>query len=217
VNTIRAYHLLPSQHALTNLRHRRLKIAQIDDLNDPFDLWAVAQPDLRLRKAIRETKDYAARSFGMVCFSLSWRNPLLWSHYAERHRGIALGFDINKAKIKRVSYVKERPIFKAIDLSLVHQLLFTKYIDWSYEREVRVFTRLEEKDSETGLYFADFTDDCVLREVIVGPLSNLTHNDLQEALGEHRGQVILTKARLAFNSFNVVKNRLGFKSTERTT
>jgi hypothetical protein len=198
------------------LRHRRLKIAQIDDLNDPFDLWAVAQPDPKLRKAIRETKEYAARNFGMVCFSLSWRNPLLWSHYAERHRGIALGFDISKAKIKRVSYVKERPIFTAIDLSLVRQLLFTKYIDWGYEQEVRVFTTLEDRDSETGLYFADFSDDCALREVVVGPLSNVTVGELEEALGEHRGQVTFTKARLAFNSFKVVRNRLGFKGTEKT-
>jgi hypothetical protein len=43
--TLRAYYLLTSQYALENLRHRRLKIAQLDDLNDPFDLWALAQPD----------------------------------------------------------------------------------------------------------------------------------------------------------------------------
>jgi len=148
----------------------------------------------------------------MVCFSLSWQNPLLWSHYAERHHGIALGFDINAAKIKEVSYVEQRPVIDAVNIEVVHQLLYTKYIDWRYEREARVFTLLEEKDSDSGLYFAGFSDDFVLREVIVGPLSNVSEKQLQEALGERKGKVALTKARLVFNSFNVVKNKLGFEN-----
>ena len=216
MNTIRAYHLLSSHRALDDLRHRHLKIARLDDLNDPFDLWAVAQPDPRLRKGIREWKKDLAQRFGMVCFSLSWRNPLMWSHYAKRHRGVALGFDIDKAKIKRVSYVKKRPVVRIVNLKLAHQLLSTKYIDWRYEREVRVFTDLKDKDSESGLYFVDFNNDCVLREVIVGPLSSVTAKDLREALGEHRRRVTLTKARLAFKSVNVVKNKLGFKNEAGT-
>lgn len=208
---VRAYHLLPSHFAFDDLRHRRLKIARFDDLNDPFDLWAVAQPDPKLRKGIRDSKQELARRFGMVCFSMSWRNPLLWSHYADRHRGIALGFDINGAKVKKVSYVPERPIVHAVDEEFVNHLLYTKYEDWQYEQEARVFTSLEDKDSVSGLYFADFSDDCVLQEVIVGPLSSVTESDLKAALEGNQGQVKLTKARLAFNTFNVVENRMGFQ------
>jgi hypothetical protein len=72
---VRAYHFLSSRYAIDDLRHRRLKISLLDDLNDPFDLWAVAQPDRRLRKGIRELKKDISRRFGMVCFSLSWQNP----------------------------------------------------------------------------------------------------------------------------------------------
>ena|ERR1700730_4725458 len=104
---IRAYHFLSAHYALDDLRHRRLKIARLDDLNDPFDLWAVAQPDPQLRKGIRESNAELARSFGMVCFSITWQNRVLWSHYSERHRGIALGFDINEAKIKK-GFVRSR-------------------------------------------------------------------------------------------------------------
>jgi hypothetical protein len=144
-HTVRAYHFLASHYALDDLRHRRLKIARLDDLNDPFDLWAIAQPEPQLRRGIRASKDEMARRFGMLCFSLSWQNPLLWSHYADRHRGITLGFDIDEAKVQKVSYVTERPAFHAVDEGLVHHLLYTKYIDWQYEQEVRVFTSLEEK------------------------------------------------------------------------
>ena len=32
------YHLLPEKFALGNLRLRRLKVARLDDMNDPFEL-----------------------------------------------------------------------------------------------------------------------------------------------------------------------------------
>jgi hypothetical protein len=128
-----------------------------------------------------------ARQYGLLCFSRSWDNPLLWSHYADRHKGIALGFDFNKHKLKNVSYVSKRPPLKGLSLRVAQDLLFKKYIDWRYEQEVRTFTSLEDADSATGLYLANFNKDCTLREVIVGPLCNVTKSDLLEALGgDHR-------------------------------
>lgn len=211
-DTIRAYHFVPANYGLDDLRHRRLKIARLDDLNDPFELWAVAQPDRRLRKGIRDAKKDMARRFGMLCFSLTWQNPLLWSHYAARHQGLALGFDIAPTCLKNVTYVEERPVLHAVDEELVHQVLYTKYIDWQYEQEARVYTSLEDIDPKTGLYFADFSDNCVLKEVIVGPLSSITEGELAEAVGERRSGVTFIKARLAFNSFKVVESKLGFKN-----
>lgn len=208
--TVRAYHFIPSGYALDNLRHRRLKIARLDELNDPFELWAIAQPDPRLRRGFRNYKNAMAQSYGVLCFSLSWHNPLLWSHYAEKHHGIALGFDISGGVLKKVAYVKHRPALKEINMAVARSLLYTKYIDWKYEQEARVFTRLEERD-ESGLYFADFSDQIVLREVIVGPLSRITKQELHDALGR-KSDVKFTKGRLAFNSFRVVADQRGFRA-----
>jgi hypothetical protein len=152
----------------------------------------------------------------MVCFSLSWDNPLLWSHYGDRHHGMALGFDLDPTKCKKVKYVKTRPQLRAIDLSVAHELLFTKYIDWKYEEEIRTFTTLTDIDPETGLYFADFGEDCALREVIVGPLSTVTEQELRQALRDFTpNDAKLTKARLAFKSFRVVTNQLGFARRDK--
>jgi hypothetical protein len=210
-NRTRAYHFVPAQYGLDDLCKRRLKIALIDDLNDPFDLWAIAQPDRTLRQALRSTKAEIARRFGILCFSLTWQNPLLWSHYADRHRGVTLGFDIHPSHLKNVRYVSERPaVGPVVNLATVHDLLYTKYIDWSYEQEARVFTSLDEVDPASGLYFAEFGQQCVLREVIVGALSPVTEAELRSIVGQ-QDEVSLTKARLAFNSFRIVKNKLGFQ------
>ena len=211
MSTVRAYHFIAAQHALDDLRQRRLKIARIDELNDPFELWTIAQPDRRLRRALRDTKDEMSRRYGVLCFSLSWHNPLLWSHYADKHHGLALGFDVSSEILKAVSYVARRPVLKQVSIEVSHLLLFTKYIDWQYEREARIFTTLEDRDPDSGLYFADFNERLVLREVIVGPLSDVTQQELHDVLGT-TSDVTFAKGGLAFNSFQVITDQRGFRA-----
>jgi len=210
LNTVRAYHFLPSHYALDDLRDQHLKIALLDELNDPFELWAIAQPDPRLRAALRAVKDEMSKRHGVLCFSLSWHNPLLWSHYADRHRGIALGFDVHEGILKSVSYREQRPVLKEISDEVAHWLLFTKYVDWKYEQEARIFTTLEDRDEKSGLYFGNFCDQLILREVIVGPLCRLTKREINAVVSTAQ-KVRLTKARLACNSFQVVADRRGIR------
>lgn len=205
----RAYHFISLQYGLGDLRQRHLKISRLDDLNDPFELWAIAQPDRRVRQALRDTKNAMAQKCGLLCFSLDWHNPLLWSHYADRHRGIALGFDIDDRILRPVSYRRTRPLLKTIDLKVPDWLLYTKFVDWEYEHEARIFTDLKDRDPQTNLYFADFNDQLVLREVIAGPLCSASKEELRAAAGSTTN-VAFRKARLAFRSFRVVTNQLGF-------
>jgi hypothetical protein len=39
---MRLYHFLNAEYGLLNIRHRRLKIARINELNDPFEFLGVA-------------------------------------------------------------------------------------------------------------------------------------------------------------------------------
>jgi len=208
-NVIRAYHFVPANHGLDDLRNQRLKIACLDELNDPFELWAIAQPDKELRNGLRRYKTQLARETGALCFSLSWLNPLMWSLYAARHHGLALGFDVNAGCVKEMRYLSARPSFGRVDEDLAQTLLYTKYVDWQYEQEVRVYMKLNDKDPASGLYFAEFGNNLALREIIVGPLSSIKQSDLKTALGELWKHVQVTKARLAFNSFRMVKDQRG--------
>ena len=132
---------------------------------------------------LRRWKEQIARNYGVLCFSKSWDNPVLWSHYADRHRGIALGFDIDSDIVKEVTYAEKRPPFREADEPTLHTLLYTKHCDWQYENEVRVYARLEERDPATALYFADFSDRMVLREIITGALCTSTKRDIEAPCG----------------------------------
>jgi hypothetical protein len=203
---MRVYHFLPAVHALDEIRKKRIKISEIDQLNDPFELWCVSQEDRQLRLALREYKKEMTKRFGMICFCKHWHNPLLWSHYADKHRGMCLGFDVDDRGLRTVDYLEERS-----DLTMpptkesADELLFTKYRDWQYEEELRNWFQLDER--EAGHYFYPFDDFVQLKEVIAGPLCTTPNEDIQEA-----GSIIITMARLAFRTFRVVENLQGFRS-----
>lgn len=131
--------------------------------------------DAQIKKSVQNT--------GVICFSSSKSNILLWSHYANGHTGFAVGFDTKKltkafGELKLQSFIKEifytemypeitieydilkykdeTSLFKAILESLV-----TKSSLWSYENEVRILSFAKNKQ------VIHFPNDCV-SEIVVG-------------------------------------------------
>jgi hypothetical protein len=89
----------------------------------------------------------------------------------------------------------------------MRKVLSTKYEHWRYESELRVFARLKDRDAITGHCFEDFSSKMVLREVIVGPSSTATRADIDAALGTLARKVEVRKARLAFKTYSVIRQR----------
>lgn len=209
---MRVYHFLPAEYALQDLERRRIKLSAIDKLNDPFELWCVAQENRQIRTALRKFKEEMSQRFGMLCFCEHWHNPVLWSHYSDNHRGICLGFEVEERTLKPVTYVTERKNLQIpVTLETVNELLFSKYRDWKYEEEWRSWFRLEERDTSTGHYFYGFDERIQLREVIAGPLSDTLKSTIEAALKGYKEHIRVIKARLAFKSFQVVENQQGFR------
>lgn len=212
---MRAYHFVNREHGLEDIRRRRLKIATLGELNDPFELFGIALHDKVLRRAFQAMKKELSATRGLLCFSRKWSNPVQWSHYAEKHRGMCLGFDVADQSLGTVNYLRRRLIVeierfrdpRQLDVGTFQRFLFTKYSHWRYEDEVRCFVTLEDKDPETGLYFADFSDAMSLKQVIVGAESSITRRELRDALGDLEDSVDAFKARLAFRTFRVVRQR----------
>ena len=84
---MRVYHFINKKYGLEDLRERRLKIARIAELNDPFEFAAVDLSDPWLRQAWEPMKQDMADRYGIICFSETWDSPVLWAHYADKHRG----------------------------------------------------------------------------------------------------------------------------------
>ena len=201
---MRVYRFLNADHGLGSIQLRRLKISRLDELNDPFEMLGIAMSDPIHRRAFNGMKASLSKDHGLLCFSRRWSNPLLWSHYADRHRGLCLGFDMLGKGLRRVKYVDVRQspakLLKGDHLSrrrAMEDLLYSKFSHWRYEDEVRCFLKLEKKDIDTDLYFKDFSDAVALTQVIVGSASCITRNDVKQALAGYWRNVEVFKARSA--------------------
>jgi hypothetical protein len=209
---MRAYHFLSVENALDDLNRRQIRLSEIDKLNDPFELWCSAQADRRIRAALRGWKRDMAPQYGMLCFSRHWHNPVLWSHYSDKHQGICLGFELDEQSLRPVQYVGKRTALQLpATQETMEQLLYTKYRDWSYEEELRAWFRFEERDASTGHYFYNFGTKLQLREVIAGPLCVTPKATIVAELRGHEDHIRVVKARLAFTTFQIVENRQGFR------
>lgn len=93
---------------------------------------------------------------GTICFSETYDNLLMWSHYASEHQGFVIGMDPQhflsqqRSKeapdglvIRRVTYRESRPVLQAsgfhdLLIGTPHAVLATKSTHWSYEQEWRI-------------------------------------------------------------------------------
>ena len=202
---MRLYHFLNARYGLEALQKRRLKIARLLELNDPFELLGVDLSDQRFRWALQRTRKQLSEAHGLLCFSKTWRNPVLWGHYAESHRGLCLGFDVRKDFFKKVTYIHKRPRPpERPDIQFMKYILFTKFSHWRYEQEYRAYVSLDEH--ENGLFFMNFSDKLNLGSVIVGDRSLLTRGEVSTALG-NQSNVKMFKARAAFRTFEIVRQK----------
>src|SRR5690349_5095952 len=117
--------------------------------------------------------------------------------------------------IRPVIYVGRRFFLKqdpmkpngAPDQESLKKIMLTKYVHWRYENEYRIFVPIDPNRSENGLHFSEFGPHLKLVTVVVGALSVLSREQVMRALGDLAPEVQVIKARLAFRSFRVVRQR----------
>jgi hypothetical protein len=203
---IRLYKFYPADAGLRNLLQGRLKVSLLKELNDPFESNPFRLATAEDRQIWEKTKDQLWSGKGIVSFSAKATNPLMWANYAENHRGLCLGFDVQGAsKINYVSARKKMPalldIVQNSDTITIEKAIMTKYSHWRYEEEWRLIVGTENRDESLGMSFIDFDENLVLREVLVGFRSYLRLKDVRKAAGN---DVSIRSTRPAFNSFRVI-------------
>jgi hypothetical protein len=138
-----------------------------------------------LAPEIKRLIDAEMGSRGVFCLSETWRSPLMWSHYADEHRGICLEYDatqIDNPDLAAVNYRSPRSI-KASDLikwkiqasseaerRVYNTYFFAKAPQWKYEREWRDISQFIGAASTrfpiTAVYFGLRCDPAVITSIV---------------------------------------------------
>lgn len=213
---MRLYYLTAQEWAEKILREQQFKLSTFHESNDPFELQAASIKNRRARRIYRDTiYEHWSKNLAMLCASTEWHSPVMWAHYGDKHRGVCIGFDTTDAvEVSKVTYEPDRldglldPIGlgQLLTKEQVMAVLTTKFKDWEYEREWRIFAGGRERDADGKSYIA-FQPNLILREVILGVRCEASVRDFAALVNNPIQPVEVFKARAAFDSFRIVRQK----------
>jgi hypothetical protein len=170
-----------NKRLIESLINQTLYFARPDALNDPFDCRidlqkAFRRAEMSARGGRRDflssflaTPEFFRNwrstfdAMGACCFSRTFSETLLWSHYAEEHRGVCLEYQFRGASLKgdittaqNVEYLDDPLVPWLVEKApmdmtefakeLAIRYLRTKCPAWTYEQEARIIRQ------ESGLF-----------------------------------------------------------------
>lgn len=175
----------------------RLYAAKFSDMNDPMEGHYIYSPNSCPQEIIDKIKG-RKKNIRIVSLSRSFNNFLMWSHYADGHRGIAIGIDINREvyKVRPVNYIDRLTSLKDISSVSIdkfsEKVLSQKLSLWSYEEEERVFV-------EGSSTFIDVT----VKQVIIGKkMSTQNYSFLKELIHKVNPDIEVIKIEVLDNNFD---------------
>jgi hypothetical protein len=140
------HYKLPTSKAKIDAIRRRLAIVGRRHGNSKKASKRFARDALKDKSKLEEgIKQSAVKRFGQVkvcSYTTSKSNLLLWSHYADSHRGICIEFNANLDPMRMSMKVKYQDEYPQIEYPLPQdargfESIFTKSSQWSYEDEYR--------------------------------------------------------------------------------
>ncbi len=201
---IKLYRYLSADAAINTIESGRFRVGRILEMNDPFE-WsfgfeADGQNDIEDARLNRErTRTQLHETFGLLCFCAVSNDPVIWSHYAAHHRGLALCLKIPKKEvgkeIYKVKYQKKRIRLPILAETVTPQQIATlrqrmmplfrrKAPSWKYEQEYRGVISLAKCEVKQGMYLWPIPKE-LLSCVILGIQSAVSPAYLRRALDLH--------------------------------
>ena len=152
--------------------------------------------------------------YGVLSLSKRWNSILMWSHYADSHKGYCIGFNgelLQKFNhLSRggfVNYTDDYPEISPLDDDVyrIWEQWNNKAKEWEYEEEYRIIWGLEKpmENSERILRFPD----SFVNEVIIGiSASEKTEKEILDIC--YRKGFPVYKAKAEKFKFNLIKERI---------
>ena len=168
--------------------------------------------------------DWVGREFRVLCLSKRSDSILMWSHYADKHRGIVIGINVHHPEFPvlphslfDVRYSDKRFTIPAMwnlarldwkKEKIAEQTFTTKYLHWKYEEEVRAIRHIADLHSEIlpNGEMGNFLS--IPKESIVAiRVGHRCPKEISDAVTNENPNVLISKTILNKDSFG-----LSFKS-----
>lgn len=168
-----------SSHWKDEIFNGHVHISKSSELNDPFDCLVYVDDDLFQAKIIDNVKKICKQKGNNIynvinlkkndidvedlknivrvaCFTESNNNQLMWSHYADSHKGFCIEYNFKKVKPKYKSFIfpviysdvkydATNDVINKVENNFINPF-FVKSNVWKYEKEWRLIYPSERKD-----------------------------------------------------------------------
>lgn len=174
------------------------------------DLFPVVERSIRENLGASARRDPAVLSLCARC-----DHVLLWSHYADSHRGICLGFrtDRSDSLFSHALPVKYRPDFPRVSLyestpdERFYAACLTKADVWSYEEEWRVVAMPPPFYRSAGLF--RFPPDALAKVVLGALIADECRAKVLEWVQAYPSAIEVAQAQLLPNQYGLSIETLG--------
>lgn len=204
-----------------------IKFAVPEFFNDPFESSSARQCSELIDKensdAVTFDLDREISSVGVVSFSETSRNLLMWAHYADEHRGMCIGFSHDVLNIldkgdeyferyhsispRKIKYDNLRVDLKELQKDpdfiyekIIEKTLTTKSDEWIYEKEHRCIVPI------------GWSDIAFLKnknEKVIQAIQKFHSKDTR--IDEKTGEIITGSKSLVFENLSCYKGMLYLK------
>ena len=139
-----------SKEIIYNITNQEIYFSDPSNFNDPFD------PLIRILNTDDSEDMLKLLNFRISCLSTNNRNILMWSHYANKHQGICIKYNIAKLLkekdiiFKKTEYIKTMPKpqggfhLELSDTTTIIDAFTQKHDSWEYEEEYKLIVRTGE-------------------------------------------------------------------------
>lgn len=157
-----------------------------------------------LNKRKKEIKDKICLSYRICSLSETYDNILMWSHYADFHKGICIKYKSDSLKdyLYKVNYtsnVLHLSKLKRIDRKsselFINHVMCTKNLAWSYEKEWRLL--FEENKLQSNKY------EAVPIEILLGTNISKYHERRVKKIAKNKG-ISVTTLKLDEKNYKII-------------
>ena len=201
---MKLYKYTTAEYGLAAIREKRLKVTTLLDANDPNEwLHVMRDPDTGMdwhaNPEFRgQFRYFWSHRYGFISLSRHYKDLLMWGHYADKFRGMALEFEVlDQTKVTEVKYKVHRYVLDGKSIANPTEEALKKFIGrkdktWEHEGEFRVLVNLHScttKRLPNGdtIYFQSFDPDIFpsqvlkLTGVVLGSECTVTMEDVHQA------------------------------------